>query len=73
MNPLQYVHYWVSFSALGLALVAALMLLAGILHPLHSRRGDSLVKIGVWTLLSTVAVYLIYAATAVTTVVVMRS
>jgi hypothetical protein len=73
VNTLQLIHWWmsgVSLSALGLA---AVTLLVGICHPIKSSRGDKLVSAGAWSALVIVAVYLIYAATAITTVVVMRS
>lgn len=73
MNPLQLIHYWVSVGALVLALVSLVALIVGLCFPLKSKRGDRLVAVGVGVLLADVAVYLVYAATAITTVVVMRS
>jgi hypothetical protein len=73
VNPLQVVHYWISLAALGVLLLAAVALISGILMPKLSKRGDALVKFGAWTASMTCVIYLVYAATAITTVVVMRS
>lgn len=73
MNSLQVIHYWVSASALVMLLVALLSTITGLTFPLRSKLGDRLVTWGVAGLVGTVAVYLVYAATAITTVVVMRS
>ncbi len=71
MTPLQLVHYWVSLVALLQVLIAAGLLLAGFILPSRSKRGKAFVRWGVIVALGTVAVYLVYCATAVTTTVVM--
>lgn len=73
MSPLQLVHYWVSFGALLLGAAAAVNVFVGLAFPSRSKTGARLVRGGVAAMLSVVAIYLVYAATAVAYVVVMRS
>lgn len=73
MTTLQLVHWWVSMLS-GVALVTACCcLVAGLLHPIRSKRGDKIVKFSVAGLIIVVVIYLVYAATVITTIAVMRS
>lgn len=73
MTPLQLVHYWVSLGTLGAVLLAAVTIIVGICRPRLDKLGDTLVKRGAVASLIIVGFYLVYCATAVTTVLVLRS
>lgn len=72
MTPLQLVHYWASLVAFVQFVLAVVLILVGFVLPSRSRRGQTVMKGGVILALGTVAVYLVYCATAITTTVVMR-
>lgn len=73
MSTAELIHYWVTLSAAVLLVVSVVVMLIGAAHPVPSARGNRTMAVGVAALLAVVAAYLVYAATAITYVVVIRS
>lgn len=73
MNSVQQIHYWVTLGTILVAFSGVVLCAVGVSFPYRDKRGDRVLSWGVITLLASVAVYMIYAVTAVIIVVVMRS
>lgn len=74
MSTLQLVHYIIAASCFTIAAFGILLMLVGLVAPKSRRQiGDRLFKLGVGIAIASAGTYLLYAAAAVVTVLVMRS